>query len=176
MTQMESQLSYGWTTFETHLQQLDAMMKERDAEILKFQEVFVFSFIFISIFYRFQQNMHNSNVHLMIWNDDCWTHRIGVFFIFNVYNLKIILNFVIFCRCVMLETAHSQTVCCIFYYFFKLNVIVICLKAEKLALCETELRHVRVEQEDLLVLLADQDSKLRAYRKRLQDIGLLLMF
>jgi hypothetical protein len=97
MTQMESQLSYGWTTFETHLQQLDAMMKERDAEILKFQEVFVFFVYFhfnilkISTKYAQQQRTFNDMERRLLDAQD---------------------------RCVMLETAHSQTVCCIFYYYF----------------------------------------------------------
>lgn len=34
-----------------------------------------------------------------------------------------------------------------------------------------ELENVRKEQEDLLVLLTDQDSKLRHYKKRLKDLG-----
>jgi flagellar basal body P-ring protein FlgI len=34
-----------------------------------------------------------------------------------------------------------------------------------------ELENVRKEQEDLLVLLTDQDSKLRHYKKRLKELG-----
>lgn len=34
-----------------------------------------------------------------------------------------------------------------------------------------ELDSLRREQEDLLVLLADQDTKLREYRRRMRDIG-----
>lgn len=34
-----------------------------------------------------------------------------------------------------------------------------------------EMREGKREQEDLLVLLADQDTKLKAYRKRLQELG-----
>lgn len=36
---------------------------------------------------------------------------------------------------------------------------------------EAELDNVKKEQEDLLVLLTDQDSKLRHYKKRLKDLG-----
>ena len=34
-----------------------------------------------------------------------------------------------------------------------------------------ELREGKKEQEDLLVLLADQDVKLKDYRRRLKDLG-----
>lgn len=34
-----------------------------------------------------------------------------------------------------------------------------------------ELRENKKEQEDLLVLLADQDTKLKAYRKKLKELG-----
>jgi len=34
-----------------------------------------------------------------------------------------------------------------------------------------EMREGKKEQEDLLVLLADQDTKLRSYRRRLKDLG-----
>jgi Uso1 / p115 like vesicle tethering protein, C terminal region len=33
------------------------------------------------------------------------------------------------------------------------------------------LREGKKEQEDLLVLLADQDTKLKAYRRRLKELG-----
>jgi hypothetical protein len=33
------------------------------------------------------------------------------------------------------------------------------------------LRENKKEQEDLLVLLADQDTKLKAYRKKLKELG-----
>ena len=36
---------------------------------------------------------------------------------------------------------------------------------------ESELDFVRKEQEDLLVLLTDQDSKLRHYKRRLKELG-----
>jgi len=34
-----------------------------------------------------------------------------------------------------------------------------------------EMREGRKEQEDLLVLLADQDTKLKTYRRRLKELG-----
>jgi len=39
-----------------------------------------------------------------------------------------------------------------------------------------ELDNVRKEQEDLLVLLTDQDSKLRHYKKRLKELGQSVRF
>ena len=34
-----------------------------------------------------------------------------------------------------------------------------------------EMREGKKEQEDLLVLLADQDTKLKTYRRRLKELG-----
>jgi len=34
-----------------------------------------------------------------------------------------------------------------------------------------EMREGKKEQEDLLVLLADQDTKLKSYRRRLKELG-----
>lgn len=36
---------------------------------------------------------------------------------------------------------------------------------------QEELENIRKEQEDLLVLLTDQDSKLREYKTRLKNLG-----
>lgn len=36
---------------------------------------------------------------------------------------------------------------------------------------QEELENIRKEQEDLLVLLTDQDSKLREYKSRLKNLG-----
>ena len=44
-------------------------------------------------------------------------------------------------------------------------------KSNDMSRIEAELENVRKEQEDLLVLLTDQDSKLRHYKKRLKDLG-----
>jgi len=40
----------------------------------------------------------------------------------------------------------------------------------------SEMREGKKEQEDLLVLLADQDTKLKSYRQRLKELGEKVVF
>jgi DNA gyrase/topoisomerase IV subunit A len=44
------------------------------------------------------------------------------------------------------------------------------VEVEKIEL-QTELDSTKKEQEDLLVLLADQDTKLRLYKTKLKELG-----
>lgn len=43
--------------------------------------------------------------------------------------------------------------------------------AQEKAEAEEEVRGIKQEHEDLMVLLADQDSKLDAYKARLKELG-----
>ena len=49
-------------------------------------------------------------------------------------------------------------------------------KNDDLVRLETELETVKKEQEDLLVLLTDQDSKIRHYKNRLKELGQTVSF